>query len=66
MQVTSGHSCIVSREKPYEVDDDVFYDTDRSLVWDEAENRKWTVMAILLHLLRDHKPAIDKPRFFRV
>jgi len=30
--------------KPYEVDDDVFYDTDRSLVWDEAENRKWTVM----------------------
>ncbi|KAI0243186.1 Ornithine carbamoyltransferase, mitochondrial [Lamellibrachia satsuma] len=52
--------------KPYEVDDDVFYDTDRSLVWDEAENRKWTVMAVLLHVLRDHQHSIAKPRFFRV
>ena len=30
--------------KQEEVDDDVFYDRDRSLVWTEAENRKWTVM----------------------
>jgi ornithine carbamoyltransferase len=33
--------------KPQEVDDAVFY-SDRSLVWDEAENRKWTVMAVAL------------------
>lgn len=30
--------------KPEEVSDDVFYDKERSLVWKEAENRKWTVM----------------------
>nr|KAG5696812.1 hypothetical protein BaRGS_012835 [Batillaria attramentaria] len=30
--------------KQEEVTDDVFYDRDHSLVWDEAENRKWTVM----------------------
>ena len=29
--------------KPYEVSDEVFY-SDHSLVWQEAENRKWTVM----------------------
>jgi hypothetical protein len=29
---------------PLEVSDDVFYDEERSLVWEEAENRKWTVM----------------------
>ena len=29
--------------KPEEVDDDIFYDKN-SLVWNEAENRKWTVM----------------------
>ena len=33
--------------KPEEVDDEVFYGP-RSLVWDEAENRKWTVMAVML------------------
>ena len=37
--------------KPEEVDDDVFYDEKRSLVWDEAENRMWTVMAVALDLL---------------
>lgn len=37
--------------KPQEVDDDVFYDPDRSLVWDEAENRMWTVMAVAKDLL---------------
>jgi ornithine carbamoyltransferase len=33
--------------KPQEVDDAVFY-SPRSLVFDEAENRKWTVMAVAL------------------
>lgn len=33
--------------KPQEVDDAVFYGP-RSLAWDEAENRKWTVMAVAL------------------
>ncbi|EJT98245.1 ornithine carbamoyltransferase [Dacryopinax primogenitus] len=31
--------------KPDEVDDEVFYGK-RSLVWEEAENRKWTIMAL--------------------
>ena len=29
--------------KAEEVDDETFY-SDRSLIWQEAENRKWTVM----------------------
>jgi len=33
--------------KPEEVSDEVFYG-ERSLVWDEAENRMWTVMAVAL------------------
>lgn len=33
--------------KPQEVDDAVFY-SPRSLVWEEAENRKWTVMSVAL------------------
>lgn len=33
----------------YEVDDEVFYGP-RSLVWDEAENRMWTVMALMCAL----------------
>ena len=36
--------------KPDEVDDEVMY-SDRSLVWDEAENRMWTVMAVQKMLL---------------
>lgn len=36
--------------KQHEVDDEVFY-SDRSLVWDEAENRMYTVMAATLKLL---------------
>lgn len=31
--------------KPEEVSDEVFYDVKRSLVFPEAENRKWTAMA---------------------
>jgi ornithine carbamoyltransferase len=33
--------------KPNEVDDEVFYGK-RSVVWDEAENRKWTFQAVAL------------------
>jgi ornithine carbamoyltransferase len=48
---------------PYEVDDDVFY-SDRSLVFDEAENRKWTVMVsgtllVLIDLISLHIPAMS-------
>ncbi|XP_033118025.1 ornithine carbamoyltransferase, mitochondrial-like isoform X2 [Anneissia japonica] len=48
--------------KPEEVDDEVFY-SDKSLVWDEAENRKWTVMAVMLTLLKDHALKTPKPKF---
>ncbi|KAF0699060.1 Aste57867_10333 [Aphanomyces stellatus] len=34
-----------------EVDDEVFY-SDRSLVFDEAENRMWTVMAVLANITK--------------
>ncbi|ETV88254.1 ornithine carbamoyltransferase [Aphanomyces astaci] len=34
-----------------EVDDEVFY-SDRSLVFDEAENRMWTVMAVLANIVK--------------
>lgn len=37
--------------KKYEVDDEVFYGR-RSSVFDEAENRMWSVMAVCLGLLR--------------
>lgn len=36
--------------KSEEVDDDVFY-SERSLVWDEAENRMWTAMAYIVQCL---------------
>lgn len=36
--------------KPEEVNDEVFY-SDRSLVFPEAENRKWTILAIFDALL---------------
>ncbi len=34
-----------------EVSDDVFYSKQRSIVWDEAENRMWTVMAVMCSML---------------
>jgi len=37
--------------KPEEVTDDVFY-SDRSIVWDEAENRMCTAMAVHCYLLK--------------
>jgi ornithine carbamoyltransferase len=36
--------------KSHEVDDEVFY-SDRSIVWSEAENRMYTVMAVTLALI---------------
>jgi len=36
--------------KPEEVSDEVFY-SEKSLVFPEAENRMWTVMAVTLELL---------------
>lgn len=41
--------------KQQEVDDDVFYDEERSLVWEEAENRKWTIMALADAMFRNKK-----------
>jgi ornithine carbamoyltransferase len=46
--------------KPEEVDDDVFYDEEKSLVWDEAENRMWTVMAVALDLLGGSVDSIKR------
>ncbi|KAJ3407712.1 ornithine carbamoyltransferase [Chytriomyces hyalinus] len=34
-----------------EVDDEVFYNPDRSLVFSEAENRKWTAIAVFEHVM---------------
>jgi ornithine carbamoyltransferase len=39
--------------KKEEVDDDVFYDSKRSLVWMEAENRKYTIMAVFELMLNN-------------
>ncbi|XP_010867194.3 ornithine carbamoyltransferase, mitochondrial [Esox lucius] len=48
--------------KQEEVDDQVFY-SSRSLVFPEAENRKWTIMGLMVSLLTDYYPQIPKPRF---
>ncbi|CAH6779654.1 Otc [Phodopus roborovskii] len=48
--------------KPEEVDDEVFY-SPRSLVFPEAENRKWTIMAVMVSLLTDYSPMLQKPKF---
>ncbi|KYO40176.1 ornithine transcarbamylase, mitochondrial isoform X1 [Alligator mississippiensis] len=48
--------------KPEEVDDRVFY-SSRSLVFQEAENRKWTIMAVMVSLLTDYSPQLQKPTF---
>ncbi|GAB1611228.1 ornithine carbamoyltransferase, mitochondrial-like [Argonauta hians] len=45
-----------------EVSDAVFYGKN-SVVWQEAENRKWTVMAVIHHLLKDYTPLHPKPKF---
>ncbi|XP_057707831.1 ornithine transcarbamylase, mitochondrial [Corythoichthys intestinalis] len=48
--------------KKEEVDDDVFY-SSRSLVFPEAENRKWTIMGLMVSLLTDYKPQTPIPKF---
>ncbi|XP_078415888.1 ornithine transcarbamylase, mitochondrial [Cetorhinus maximus] len=48
--------------KPEEVDDEVFY-SPRSLVFQEAENRKWTIMAAMVSMLTDYSPTSTKPKF---
>ncbi|XP_029655316.1 ornithine carbamoyltransferase, mitochondrial [Octopus sinensis] len=45
-----------------EVSDSVFYGKN-SVVWQEAENRKWTVMAVIHHLLKDYQPVHPQPNF---
>ncbi len=41
----TGSSCTACARKGDEVDDEVFY-SDRSIVFPEAENRKWTIMSL--------------------
>lgn len=48
--------------KPEEVTDDVFL-SDKSLVWQEAENRKWTMMAVMVCLMNDYYPISPIPQF---
>lgn len=48
--------------KPEEVDDEVFY-SPKSLVFQEAENRKWTIMGVMVSLLTDYSPQMPRPTF---
>ncbi|XP_028993217.1 ornithine transcarbamylase, mitochondrial [Betta splendens] len=48
--------------KMEEVDDNVFY-SSRSLVFPEAENRKWTIMGLMVSLLTDYDPKIPMLKF---
>ncbi|XP_060090101.1 ornithine transcarbamylase, mitochondrial isoform X1 [Heteronotia binoei] len=48
--------------KPEEVDDEVFY-SPQSLVFQEAKNRKWTIMAVMVSLLTDYSPQLQRPVF---
>ncbi|KAG8450539.1 hypothetical protein GDO86_002984 [Hymenochirus boettgeri] len=48
--------------KPEEVDDEVFY-SPKSLVFQEAENRKWTIAAVMVSLLTDYTAQLAKPSF---
>ncbi|XP_068602316.1 ornithine transcarbamylase, mitochondrial [Brachionichthys hirsutus] len=48
--------------KMEEVDNEVFY-SPRSLVFPEAENRKWTIMGLMLSLLTDYAPQTPMPKF---
>ncbi|KAJ8255957.1 hypothetical protein COCON_G00198210 [Conger conger] len=48
--------------KQEEVDDQVFY-SPRSLVFLEAENRKWTIMGLMVALLTDYKPKMPMLKF---
>ncbi|XP_062311638.1 ornithine transcarbamylase, mitochondrial [Osmerus eperlanus] len=46
--------------KQEEVNDQVFY-CPRSLVFPEAENRKWTIMGLMVSLLTDYVPQTPAP-----
>ncbi|KAM6934667.1 ornithine transcarbamylase, mitochondrial [Xenentodon cancila] len=48
--------------KAEEVDDQVFY-SSRSLVFPEAENRKWTIMGLMVSLLTDYAPQTPILKF---
>ncbi|XP_068125976.1 ornithine transcarbamylase, mitochondrial isoform X2 [Hyperolius riggenbachi] len=48
--------------KPEEVNDEVFY-CPKSLVFQEAENRKWTIMGVMVSLLTDYSPQLPRPAF---
>lgn len=48
--------------RPEEIDNETFY-SEHSLVWNEAENRKWTVMSVILNLLKEYQPTIPEPKF---
>uniref|UniRef100_A0A7N5ZUC1 ornithine carbamoyltransferase n=1 Tax=Anabas testudineus TaxID=64144 RepID=A0A7N5ZUC1_ANATE len=48
--------------KMEEVDDEVFY-SSRSLVFPEAENRKWTIMGLMVSLLTDYTPKTPILKF---
>uniref|UniRef100_A0A3B4A7P3 ornithine carbamoyltransferase n=1 Tax=Periophthalmus magnuspinnatus TaxID=409849 RepID=A0A3B4A7P3_9GOBI len=48
--------------KSEEVDDQVFY-SSRSLVFPEAENRKWTIMGLMVSLLTDYSPKMPMMKF---
>ncbi|KAK6485488.1 ornithine carbamoyltransferase [Huso huso] len=48
--------------KQEEVDDEVFY-SQRSLLFPEAENRKWTIMGLMVSLITEYTPQTPKPRF---
>ncbi|KAJ8409867.1 hypothetical protein AAFF_G00209080 [Aldrovandia affinis] len=48
--------------KQEEVDDQVFY-SQNSLVFQEAENRKWTIMGLMVSLLTDYTPKIPMIKF---
>ncbi|XP_022521389.2 ornithine transcarbamylase, mitochondrial [Astyanax mexicanus] len=45
--------------KSEEVNDEVFY-SPRSLVFTEAENRKWTIMGLMVCMLTDYSPQIPE------
>lgn len=47
--------------KKEEVDDQVFY-SSHSLVFPEAENRKWTIMGLMVSLLTDYAPQTPMPK----
>ncbi|XP_073701549.1 ornithine transcarbamylase, mitochondrial isoform X2 [Garra rufa] len=48
--------------KAEEVDDEVFY-SRHSLVFSEAENRKWSIMGLVVCILTDYTPQIPKLKF---